>query len=1233
MKNVLVASVVLAAFASASLSAAVLKVPGEYPSIQEAIDASSHGDTVLVSPGLYFERIDFNGKNIVVTSEDPNDSRIVGYTILNAEGQGSVVTFQNGETSRAVLTGFTLTGGVGTLQNSGSNYKYFYGAGIYCTYGSPTITHNVIANNLGAYSREEVRVDLGGGSYYTTYNYVYTYGGGIYCSGSATITNNLIYRNTAYRGGGIYCGYSHVANNIVYDNSAVYGGGVSIYGGRLANNTIVGNDAGLDPDYGIGGNLYAEFSYDPTSLVVVNNIICNAKSGGGIYWYEATEDAIRYNNVWDNLPSNYVMEDPRTYDYVYDGKADWTNQHGNISEDPLLLTAWNQRYHLDAGSPCVSAGDPDFAPQSGETDIDGDPRVFAVRVDIGADERVGYVRPLAQAGADQHVLTPEPIALDGTTSYFSDPAGAKTFQWAQSEGAAVDLDDPTAAQPVFTPPGEGWYKFQLVVGDDQYTSGPDEVLVVVGNERPVADAGLDKLWEAPGGVGLDASGSHDADPPDELAYVWTQIDGPTVSLSDPNSASPYFVCQEPGIYQFRLVVNDGFVDSEPDVVRIEAAPFTTDAEVFDVTDEPMMDCFYAAVSGTMIACAGMDYSGTGTWDIYCTDSKTGETSKFDAGPTDTKPKIDGGVVVWASGANDYYYEMCTSLCLADLAKGKVRRLLNARSNESYGYPAISGNKIAYLRHYDVDTGDMLLYSESPYDICVADISDLSNPTYFTIAEQAGHGYPYPSDNYYYADEDFVDVSGDIVVWEGDGDIYGADISDLDNIKVFPICTAPERQYDPAVSGHVVVWTDERNDIGDIYGADISDPDHIREFEVYVARGWQLRPDIDGALIAFCDGDDYSGYIRTYCYSPQYGPVAYPLPGFSYGAAPRIDGASIAWRNGSYQVSGARVEFGYGSMSGPIQNATTGQTYDYIQHALFGATDGDVIVLPEGAYREKLRFSGRNVTLTSTDPTDPAVRAATVLTGEGQLVMFADGETEDCLFTGFTITGGSFGISCNQSSPTIRLCDVTGNRDAGIKLWGASQPTISLCDITNNGIGVEMWAMTGSRNIRHNYPTLRNCLIAGNRAEGIFGSNPTVENCTIADNLGMGVSGTRPIIANSIVYFNNGVSADVEGKLQLTVSYSDIEGGAAGVGNIDADPLFRAPGDYHLKSQGWSWDALSGQWSWDDETSPCIDAADPAAALGEELPCNAGDPFSERAVNNRLNMGLYGGTVEASLAPR
>ncbi len=1248
MRRLISVSLVVVALASCPAVATIRNVPSEYSSIQQAIDASTDGDTVIVAPGLYFERINFNGRNIVVTSTDPNDSRIVGYTILNGDGEGSVVTFENRETNAAVLTGFTITGGTGTLIYSYDYYSSTCGAGIMCRGGaSPTITRNVITNNVAPYSREQVEVQVDGGRY-ITYRYEWSDGGGIYCSGSAIISHNVIYNNSAESGGGVYAGgYATVTNNLIYNNTSAYGGGVYIYAGSLVNNTIVGNNADLEPESGRGGNVVASFQYDYALLTVANNLICNAKSGGGLYWIRASRDAIRFNNVWGNTPSNYVTQDPRTYEDIIGQEADWTGRHGNLSQDPVFLTSWSKRYHLDPSSPCVSAGDPNFVPRPGETDIDGEPRVYALRVDIGADEHVGYVKPLAYAGDDHHILTPEPVTLDGTGSYFSDPAGPTSFQWTQTLGAEVELDDAAAGRPVFTPPAEGWYRFDLVVADGQYTSAPDTVLVVVGNERPVADAGSNSLWEAPGGAMLDGSKSADADPPDELIYTWKQLEGPPVELLEPDSATPYFLCEQAGIYAFELTVDDGFVDSEPDVVKIEAAPFTRSAEPFAVTQDADGYFFYPAVSGTSVAYVGFEDYDPSSWQVFCADAQTGVFRTFDTGTVNTKPKIDGSLVVWASGSGSYYDPICTSVYLADMVTGESVALRRATQTESYGYPAVSGNKVVWLRHRNVDTSNETRYLESTYDICGADVTDLAHPVYFTIAEEVGQGVPYPFDNYTEAHEGFVDICGDIVVWEANGDIYGADISDLSGIRTFPICTAAERQYDPAVSGNLVVWTDERNDIGDIYGADISDPNQVREFEVAVEGGWQLQADIDGPTIVYSVGDAWSGNIRMCCVTREYGIVDFYLPDYPYGGGPEVSGSTITWVY-NYQITGIRLDFGYSLMNGPIENATSGSHHDYIQHAIARAQDGDVILLQPGVYDEKIRFAGRKVTITSSDPEDPAVRAATVIAGAGPLVTFADGETAESLFTGFTVAGGTFGIVCNGSKPTISHCDVVDNCAAGIKVWGGAEPAVTGCDISANRIGMEMWADVSGRRIQRNYGTFTNCLITGNREGGVLGGYPNLVNCTIADNFGLGVSCVAPVLTNCIVYFNNDDGVNLDSRQQATVTYCDIQGGWPGEGNIDADPLFVArgqwsessgldavwtPGDYHLGSEGWFWDTLQGSWTWGDQTSPCIDAGDPSTPLGQEASCEVGDPRSERAVNGRINMGAYGGTAEASLAPR
>src|SRR5207247_6452439 len=83
--------------------AATIRVPADAPTIQQAINGAVNGDVVVVSPGTYFERINFSGKAITVTSEAGPDT-----TTIDGSGLGSVVTFTSGETRSAVLSGLTV---------------------------------------------------------------------------------------------------------------------------------------------------------------------------------------------------------------------------------------------------------------------------------------------------------------------------------------------------------------------------------------------------------------------------------------------------------------------------------------------------------------------------------------------------------------------------------------------------------------------------------------------------------------------------------------------------------------------------------------------------------------------------------------------------------------------------------------------------------------------------------------------------------------------------------------------------------------------------------------------------------------------------------------------------------------------------------------------------------------------------------------------------------------------
>jgi len=122
---------------------------GNFTFIQEGIDASVNSDTVLVYPGIYYENINFNGKDITVASlllTTGNESYIDS-TIIDGNQNGSVVTFENDETNDAVLMGFTIQNGSGKVI---SIYNML-GGGIFINYSSPSLKYLRIKNNTADY--------------------------------------------------------------------------------------------------------------------------------------------------------------------------------------------------------------------------------------------------------------------------------------------------------------------------------------------------------------------------------------------------------------------------------------------------------------------------------------------------------------------------------------------------------------------------------------------------------------------------------------------------------------------------------------------------------------------------------------------------------------------------------------------------------------------------------------------------------------------------------------------------------------------------------------------------------------------------------------------------------------------------------------------------------------------------------------------------------------------------
>lgn len=168
--------------------------------------------------------------------------------------------------------------------------------------------------------------------------------------------------------------------------------------------------------------------------------------------------------------------------------------------------------------------------------------------------------PVVNAGGNQNVNQGAVVALNGSAS--ADPEGdSLVYHWSQESGPiAVTLGGADSAAASFLAGKAGDYAFKLTATDPQGLSATQTVAVAVAtpvNHTPTASATAPAQVEVGAVVALDGSASADPDAGDSLSYAWTQVSGPTITLSSDATDRPIFIAGDSGTYGFKLAVTDG----------------------------------------------------------------------------------------------------------------------------------------------------------------------------------------------------------------------------------------------------------------------------------------------------------------------------------------------------------------------------------------------------------------------------------------------------------------------------------------------------------------------------------------------------------------------------------------------------------------------------------------------------------------------------------------------------
>jgi hypothetical protein len=339
-----------------------------------------------------------------------------------------------------------------------------------------------------------------------------------------------------------------------------------------------------------------------------------------------------------------------------------------------------------------------------------------------------------------------------------------------------------------------------------------------------------------------------------------------------------------------------------------------------------------------------------------------------------------------------------------------------------------------------------------------------------------------------------------------------------------------------------------------------------------------------------------------------------------------------------------------------------EDYSTIQSAIDAAISGDTVLVAPNTYYENINFLGKDILVTShyllANDIDFIIQ--TVINGSqpnhpdtASCVFFINGETNNAILQGFTLMAGKGtrwqdihiggfyreggGILIELASPTIQYNLITYNNvtdktnctsaGGGAIRCGDGDPIIQNNVITFNqglyGGGIVMNFATG---------IIRNNVIYQNGGGMDFGgggiwsyaSGPTlIENNTIINNNsnldggGILIWSTSATIRNNIIWHNSaftgGDQIGLRGGGTVDVTYSNVENGWQGEGNINAFPEFFAYMNFTLA-----------------DTSLCIDAGNPDSTYNDPQG-NPGMALWPAKGTVRNDMGAYGGPYSAELS--
>ncbi len=408
--------------------------------LQQALSVATSGNEIWVQKGVHYpgttRDASFSLKNDVALyggfagTESSRSQRNwqVNLTVLSGDIDKNDITDANGVVtatthisgtnsyhvisttnviSTAILDGFVVTAG----QANENTWPHSSGGGMLNSFSSPTLQNLTFKGNTAA-----------------------AHGGGMFNSQSnPTLTNVSFSGNTASQsGGGMYNDRSSptLANITFGNNMASSGGGIFnyLYSNPTLRNVVFNSNTASSS----GGGMYNDYKSNPT-LVNVTFGGNTADNGDGMYNVQSSP-VLTNVIMWDNSTGGIINNSGANPTIAHSNirgcggsGSSWNSTCGsdgghNIDIDPLFVNPTDGNLRLQAGSPCIDAGD--NAAATGVTiDLDGNPRIAdgdedgTPVVDMGVYE----LQPPSPAPTTMPTAAPTTVPIITPTTVITSP--------------------------------------------------------------------------------------------------------------------------------------------------------------------------------------------------------------------------------------------------------------------------------------------------------------------------------------------------------------------------------------------------------------------------------------------------------------------------------------------------------------------------------------------------------------------------------------------------------------------------------------------------------------------------------------------------------------------------------------------------------------------------------------------------------------------------------------------